>query len=85
MACFELIYAIVNFGKGSKVMREAKKSGVSGGTIILAKGTAKGVIADFLGLSDIRKEMCLWDPDKMTAGRSRLLIKSLSLKRPAMG
>ena len=66
-ACFELIWAIVNFGKGSKVMQEAKKCGISGGTILLAKGTAKGVIADFLGLSDIRKEIVLMGSDKMTA------------------
>ena len=38
MACFELIYAIVNFGKAARLC--GGKSGVRG-TIILAKGTAK--------------------------------------------
>ena len=46
--CFELIWVIVNFGKGSKVMHAAKKCGVTGGTIILGKGTANDKFADFL-------------------------------------
>lgn len=62
--CFELIWAIVNFGKGSKVMHTAKKYGVTGGTVILAKGTADDVFSDFLGLSDIRKEIVLMVSNK---------------------
>ena len=85
-ACFELIWAIVNFGKGSKVMQAAKKFGISGGTIFLAKGTANSSIADFLGLSDIRKEIVLMGANKMTA-RSALeaLDKKFEFDRPNHG
>ena len=64
--CFELIWAIVNFGKGSKVMHAAKKYGVTGGTVVLARGTANGAFADFLGLTDIRKEIVLMVSNKKT-------------------
>lgn len=85
-ACLELIWAIVNFGKGSKVMQAAKKFGISGGTIFLAKGTANSSIADFLGLSDIRKEIVLMGANKMTA-RSALeaLDKKFEFDRPNHG
>lgn len=75
--CFELIWAIVNFGKGSKVMHAAKKYGLSGGTIILAKGTANDAFADFLGLTDIRKEIVLMVSDKKMA---RLALERLDKK-----
>lgn len=64
--CFELIWAIVNFGKGSKVMHAAKKYGVTGGTVVLARGTASGAFEDFLGLTDIRKEIVLMVSNKKT-------------------
>ena len=65
--CFELVWIIVNFGKGSKVMQTVKKCGMTGGTIILAKGTANDKFADFLGLSDIRKEIVLMVSTKTMA------------------
>jgi nitrogen regulatory protein PII len=64
--CFELIWAIVNFGKGSKVLHAAKKYGVTGGTVVLARGTANGAFEDFLGLTDIRKEIVLMVSNKKT-------------------
>ena len=36
-ACFELIWAIVNFGKGSKVMQEAKNTALPEGLYFWAK------------------------------------------------
>lgn len=50
---------IVNFGMGSKVIREAKEHGASGGTIIVGKGTAKNHLLQILGLDEIRKEIVL--------------------------
>lgn len=76
-ACFELIWAIVNFGKGSKVMQAAKKCGVTGGTIILAKGTANDKFGDFLGLSDIRKEIVLMVSNKKM---TRCALERLNMK-----
>lgn len=84
--CFELIWAIVNFGKGSKVMHAAKKCGVTGGTIILAKGTANGAFDEFLGLSDIRKEIVLMVSDKkMTRCALERLDQMFNFEKPNHG
>lgn len=60
----EQICVIVNFGLGSKLVHVAKHFGISGGTILLGKGTVNNSILEFLGISDIRKEIVL-----MVAGR----------------
>ena len=63
---FEMMCVIVNHGHGSKVVNMAKKYGVVGGKIMHGTGTANSRILDYLGLSDIRKEVVL-----MFAFRSR--------------
>jgi nitrogen regulatory protein PII len=63
----EQICVIVNLGLGSKLLRAAKKHGVPGGTVLMGKGTVSSRILDFLGLSDIRKEIILMVADKKTA------------------
>jgi len=67
----------VNFGKGSKIMQAAKKSGITGGTILLAKGTANNSMAEFLGLSEIRKEIIMMGANKKTA---RSVLEALDTK-----
>ena len=48
---FDLIFVIVNIGKASKVLAEAKKKGISGGTITLARGTgSSGLLRERGGL-----------------------------------
>ena len=64
---FELISLIVNFGMASKMLKKAKSYGVHGGTILLAKGTVNNKIWDFLGLSDIRKEVLYMVTEKNLA------------------
>ncbi len=54
---FMLIYVIVNCGLGSKVMRLARKAGIKGGTVVIAKGTARDSISRFLGLDETRREL----------------------------
>ncbi|NLX84986.1 MAG: P-II family nitrogen regulator [Synergistaceae bacterium] len=84
--CFELICAIVSYGKGSKVLQIAKKCGLSGGTVIHAKGTANGAFANFLGLTDIRREIVLMVSDKkMTRSVLESLDKKLDFKKPNHG
>lgn len=56
---FSLIYVIVNYGQGSKVLSSAKRHGVTGGTIFLGKGTVKSRILELLSLTEIRKEIVL--------------------------
>ncbi|MBE6033143.1 MAG: P-II family nitrogen regulator [Clostridiales bacterium] len=63
----ELICIITNFGLGSKLLRTAKHHGVSGGTITLGRGTVNNKILDFLGLSDVRKEIVFMLAGKETA------------------
>ena len=61
----ELICVIVNFGLSSKVVKIAKKVGISGATICIGKGTVSSRILEFLALSETRKEIVI-----MLAGQS---------------
>ncbi|KPU42330.1 hypothetical protein OXPF_41150 [Oxobacter pfennigii] len=63
-----IFFVIVNFGMGSKVLKEAKTLGVSGGTILLGTGTAKDHLLEVLGLDEIRKEVLLMIADKSIEG-----------------
>ncbi len=63
----ELICVIVNFGRGSKILKSAKHHGLRGGTITLAQGTVNTKLWDYMGLSDIRKEILYMVADKETA------------------
>lgn len=66
-AHYELISIIVNFGLGSKILQCAKHCGITGGTVLLGKGTVNNHILEFLGLSDVRKEIVFIVGDKETA------------------
>lgn len=68
---FEMVQIIVNFGLGSKVLQTAKKCGISGGTVLLGKGTTKN------SLLDSRKEIVLMVSDKKTIKQA---IEHLDLK-----
>jgi nitrogen regulatory protein PII len=61
---FSLIYVIVDYGQGSKVLSSAKHHGVTGGTIFLGKGTVKSRILELLSLTEIRKEIVLMVTEK---------------------
>lgn len=83
---FELLWVIVNFGLGSKVIKIAKENGVSGGTIILGKGTINNRILEFLALSDIRKEIVLMISEKTIASKAlEILNKEFDFKKPNYG
>jgi nitrogen regulatory protein PII len=69
MAGLELVCIIVNFGQGSKVMQTAKKHGISGGTVLLGKGTIKNRLLEFLALTDVRKEIVIMATDHVTASQ----------------
>ncbi|MBD8070351.1 P-II family nitrogen regulator [Bacillus sp. PS06] len=56
---YEQVCIIVDFGKGSKVMQTAKKLGISGGTILLGKGTIKNRLLEIFGINDIKKEIII--------------------------
>lgn len=63
----ELICVIIDFGMGSKIIKSAKHHGVSGATITLGKGTVGKSIWDYMGLSEIRKEIVFMAVKKETA------------------
>lgn len=64
---FELIYVIINFGQGSKVLKYSKQNGILGGTIFLGTGTVNNKILEFLDITDIRKEIVLMVAEKKVA------------------
>ena len=55
----ELLCVIVKLGLGSKVVHKAKQYGISGGTVLLGKGTVNNKILEFIGLADVSKEVVL--------------------------
>lgn len=63
----ELICVIIDFGLGSKIIKSAKRHGVSGATVTLGKGTVSKSIWDYMGLSEIRKEIVFMAAKKETA------------------
>ncbi len=64
----ELLVVIVNRGRGSRVLKIARQSGVSGGTIALGRGTYRHVKSFWLDSNEIRKDIVL-----MLGGHDRLL------------
>lgn len=56
---YSLLCIIVDFQNGSKILKEAKKLGVTGGTFFLGKGTVDNYLLDILGLNEIRKEILM--------------------------
>lgn len=55
----ELICFIANRGIGSKIIKTAKKEGVSGGTVMYGKGTSPNIVSNFLGGLELEKEVIL--------------------------
>jgi nitrogen regulatory protein PII len=83
---YKLICVIVNFGLGSKVLGMAKKNGVSGGTIVLGKGTVHNRLLKLLELTDIRKEIVLMVAEKSVATSTLKVIDAeLDFSKPNHG
>ncbi len=82
----ELIYAIVNAGMASKLIRAAKRYGVPGGTVALGKGTVDSRVLNFLGLSDVKKEIVLMLADRKTAYEAlEKMNKEFAFNKPNHG
>ena len=64
---FSLLIMLVPFGNAKKIIRYAREKGLTGATIMIAYGTVKSKILDFLGIYETRKELIL------TAGSDELL------------
>lgn len=83
---FELIYVVVNYGMGSRILQKAKVHGISGGTIFLGKGTINNSLLNFLSLYDERKEIVLLGTDNHTADHALVeLNKEFKFEKPNHG
>ncbi len=83
---FELIYAVVGYGLGSKFMHKARDYGLQGGTILPAKGTVQNAILNFFSLYDERKEMVLMGTDSRTAAEVMTkLARDFHFEKPNKG
>ena len=82
----EQICIIVNFGLGSKLLQIVKNYDVSAETVLLGKGTVNNRILDFLGLSDIRKEIVLMVANKNAADKIlEKLNEEIDFEKPGHG
>ncbi len=82
----ELIRVIVNFGLGSKIIKFAKRNGITGGTITLGKGTVNSRLLNYIGFTDVRKEIVHLAAEKETAYRVlEKLDKEFEFHKPNHG
>lgn len=82
----ELLCVIVNFGQGSKILKQAKQQGILGGTIFLGSGTVSNKILEFLEMADLRKEIVIMLTRKELAYRALEEINiKFNLKKPNHG
>jgi len=54
-----LFFTIIDFGKGSKVLKLSKEMGAVASSIFLGRGTVKNELLNMLGILDVRKEIFL--------------------------
>jgi len=86
MVNLQLMCIIVNAGMGSKVMKTAKKHGVSGGTVLVGKGTVKNKFLEKLAINNIKKEVILMGSSKkMTARVLETLNARFKFDKPNHG
>ena len=83
---YELVCVIVKYGMASKIIKFAKKHGISGGTIFLGKGTINNSFLEFLELSEVRREIVLMVADYEKAKETLpILSKMFNFEKPNHG
>lgn len=83
---FELIYIVVDYKMGSKVLHAMKKYGIRGGTVFHGKGTIHNAFLNFLSLYEQRKEIVMIGTDSKTADYALdMLNKEFRFDRPNRG
>lgn len=81
-----LITVIVDCGKGSRVLKVARENGLTGGTVIIADGTVQHGFLNFLGISDVKKEMILIAAEKAASENAlEALNRELQFDKPHHG
>ncbi|GAE94436.1 nitrogen regulatory protein P-II [Gracilibacillus boraciitolerans JCM 21714] len=83
---FELIHVIVKDGLGSKILKEAKKCGVSGGTLCIGRGTISNKILKLLAITDMKKEIVMMISNRKTTTKTlEHLNKVFHFEKPNHG
>lgn len=54
---YDVIFVVVNIGKASRVLEEAKKCGITGGTIMHGSGTVSSSLLRTIGFYEVKKEI----------------------------
>lgn len=86
MAGFNIICCVVNMGDGSKTLRAAKKYGIKDGTVSIGRGTVNSRMLEFLGISDIRKEIVTMIVKKeLTTKAISGISKEMAFDKPNRG
>lgn len=81
-----LITVIVDFGKGSRVLRISRDNEISGGTVLVADGTIRHGLLNFLGITDSRKEMIMMAAQRETADKAlESLEREMEFTKPNHG
>lgn len=81
-----LLFCIVNQGIASKVLKEAKSIGVSGGTTFLGTGTMRNYLLELFGANEEKKEILLMATDSdMEDTIHEILTDKFQLYRPNHG
>lgn len=83
---YQLIRIILPKGKATKVLKFAKKHGVTGGTIELARGTESNKLLKFLSIYDDSRELLMMATDKETFDKVvPLIVEKFELEKPNKG
>ena len=86
MIKFSMLFSVVNHEQGSKALRIAKKHGVKGGTICLARGTVHNKLLELLDLNDIRKEAVIMVTEREQAENAmENLSREMAFHKPGHG
>ena len=81
-----IIVAIVDKGKGSKVLKLCRQSGISGGTICYGNGTVGQSMFTWLDNAGVRKEIVIMAaPEKKVESSLDYLNHKLKLSKPGHG
>ncbi len=83
---YSLMFAIVNQGKGSKILHTIAEMGICGGTAFYGRGTVPNHILKLFELADVRKEIVM--AAMPAADEQKILdalISKFSLNRPNKG
>lgn len=82
----DLIYVVVKFGLGTKIVRFAKKHGIKSATVLLGKGTIKNPILEFFEINEGRREIVLMGTTKSTADKVlNKLNETFEFEKPNRG